>query len=75
MQEIRVMKDICLCILKETDMIHSIGINDNNGRYYSEEGGGSFDLKKNNELFRYVEKTWREFRKLINNACASTLIS
>ncbi len=58
------MKDICLCIVKETDQVHSIGVK-KDGRYYSEEGGGYFDLRRNTHLLNYVELTWQELRNRI----------
>ena len=60
------MKDVCLCIFKETETVHSIGVNNGEGKYYSEEGGGCFDLNNNADIFEYREMDWQQFRELIN---------
>jgi hypothetical protein len=65
------MKDVCLCIIKSEDIdykVHSIGINNGEGKYCSEEGGGCFDLSRNTNIFEYKELTWQEFRLLVSGA-------
>lgn len=65
------MKDVCLCIIKEKGIdvkIHAIGVRNEDGKYYSDECGGCFDLKKNTNFFEYRELTWSEFRILISSA-------
>lgn len=63
-------KDICLCIIKEKGInirVHSIGIKNKEGKYYSEEQDVYFDLYKTTNLFDYIELTWAEFRILISS--------
>lgn len=63
------MKDVCLCIIKSNDIdykVHSIGVNNGEGKYYSEEGGGCFNINRNTDIFEYRELTWDEFRLLIS---------
>lgn len=59
------MKDICLCIVKDGGEVHSIGVNNSAGRYYSQEGGGYLDLERKKHLFEYKEMSWKEFRETI----------
>jgi len=59
------MKDVCICFVKTTKAIHSVGINDGNGRYYSEEGGGYFDISRNTDILEYMEMDWKGLRLLI----------
>ena len=62
------MKDICLCIIKSENVnykVHSIGINNGDGKYYSEEGE-YLDIDRNTHHFEYKEFTWQEFRELIS---------
>ena len=56
------MNDLCLCIVKTSERVFSIGVNNGEGMYYSEEGGGCFDLNRNTDVFEYVEISWRELR-------------
>jgi hypothetical protein len=63
------MKDVCLCLIKEEGIdykVHSIGINNGEGKYYSKEGGGCFDLKRNTKIFEYREMSWEELRLLVS---------
>lgn len=60
------MKEVCLCIIKETNTVHSIGIWDEEAeRYYSKEGGGWFNLAKNTSVLRFEEISFEELRKRI----------
>lgn len=64
------MKDVCICIIKldlGKSKVHSIGINNGEGKYESKEGGGYFNLNKNTDIFEYVELTWKEFRLIIGS--------
>lgn len=67
------MKEFCLCIVRETQEVHSIGIlmhiegSISEGRYYSPEGAGYFDLD-NDKLFDYREMDWADLRKLLDES-------
>ena len=63
------MKDVCLCIVKSLDIdykVYSFGINNGEGKYYSEEGGECLDLSRNTDIFEYIELNWEEFRLLVS---------
>ena len=47
------------------DIVHSIGINNGEGKYYSKEGGGCFNLNHNTDIFKYKEVNWDELRDII----------
>ena len=64
------MKDVCLCIIKENGIaveVHSIGVNNGKDKYYSEEGGGCFNLERNKNIFEYREMSWEELRVMISD--------
>ncbi len=58
------MKEVCLCIYNGN--VHSVGLwDEERKKYYSEEGGGCFNLSKNTHLFEYREISFVEFRNLL----------
>ena len=61
------MKEVCLCIVKDSGEVHSIGLwDEDRGRYYSIEGGGWFVLNNRPHLFEYKEITYEFLRSAID---------
>lgn len=70
------MKDVCLCIIKpqeegDTPIVHSVGINSGDGKYYSQEGGGTLTLTRKLNTFEYRELDWDEFKEILNKGIVS----
>ena len=60
------MKEICICIVKETNEVHSIGIwDDEKQAYYSKEAGGWISTTKNKHIFEFEEISFIELRELV----------